>query len=216
MSKLKPTQQLTKLSSMKNNTTNMEVYSVEKLAQAQQEGAVELFKIIDVSDDNDVDKNELHDALTELGVMIPTHVFDNLYKSIDESGDGILQLDEFINYVSNIKPIQSKKELILTTLKVMVMHISFFIVLTQITAALLHFIAAYWPPASPPMRESNMWLVGSLGYAIGGFYFLSQWPRQKGQFFDEVENSVFMLKAAILDQCRDFIVEEDKLAAANV
>ena len=127
-----------------------------------------------------LDKNELHDALTELGVMIPTHVFDTLYKSIDTSGDGVIQLDEFIQYVSRIKPAQSNKEIVVATLILMVTQISFYIVLTTIAAGSLQVHATYFPPTSPPMRVSNMWLAGAFGWAIGGLYFLFQWPQVKG------------------------------------
>jgi len=198
------------------STKTLEVYSDKKLALAQEEGAQTLFQVIDVSDDENLDKNELHDALTELGVMIPTHVFDTLYKSIDTSGDGVIQLDEFIQYVSRIKPAQSNKEIVVATLILMVTQISFYIVLTTIAAGSLQVHATYFPPTSPPMRESNMWLAGAFGWAIGGLYFLFQWPQVKGQFFDEVENARFMMKATILDKSKEFITEEDELAAANV
>eukprot|EP00563_Minutocellus_polymorphus_P003314 CAMPEP_0181034708 /NCGR_PEP_ID=MMETSP1070-20121207/7950_1 /TAXON_ID=265543 /ORGANISM="Minutocellus polymorphus, Strain NH13" /LENGTH=791 /DNA_ID=CAMNT_0023112251 /DNA_START=254 /DNA_END=2625 /DNA_ORIENTATION=+ len=186
------------------------VYDAEKLAIAQEEGALALFQIIDVSDDSNVDEKELFDALVSLGVMMPSHVFSSLFKSVDESGDGELQLDEFIDYVSSIQPGQTRKHKFITTLKLMVRQLSFYIVLVQITAGSLQTHAAYHPPTSPPLRARNIWLVGSFGWALGSLYFLARWPRSKGAFFDQLENTRFMIKEAILDECRDYIIREEE------
>ena len=148
--------------------------------------------------------------------MIPSHVFSSLYKSVDESGDGVLQLEEFIAYVSRIQPEQTPKQRIMTTLKLMVRQISFYIVLVQITAWSLQTHAAYNPPTSPPMRARNMWLAGSFGWALGSLYFLARWPRSKGAFFDQMENAKFMIKESILDECNDFMMQEDLRLGANV
>lgn len=163
-----------------------------------------------------VDEKELFDALVGLGVMIPSHIFSSLYKSVDESGDGVLQLEEFIDYVSRIQPQQTPKSRIMTTLKLMVRQISFYIVLVQIMAGSIQSHAAYNPPTSPPMRARNLWLAGSFGWALGSLYFLARWPRSKGAFFDQLENAKFMIKESILDECRDFLLGEDSRLGANV
>ena len=96
-------------------------YSSKSLFTAQERGAEFLFRIIDVSDDdNTIDEKELFDALVTLGVMIPSDAFSYLFRDMDESKDGKLQLDEFCKYVSNIKPGLSKLRRRLTTLKYMV------------------------------------------------------------------------------------------------
>ena len=95
--------------------------------------------------------------------MIPSHVFSFLYKSVDDSGDGVLQLEEFIAYISSIQPEQTPKNRMTTILKLMVRQISFYIVLVQIMAGSIQTHAAYHPPTSPPMRARNMWLAGSFG-----------------------------------------------------
>lgn len=148
--------------------------------------------------------------------MIPSHVFSSLYKSVDESGDGVLQLEEFIDYVSRIQPEQSPRAKIMSTLKLMVKSISFYIVLVQIIAGSLQTHAAYHPPTSPPMRARNMWLAGSFGWALGSLYFLARWPRSKGAFFDQMENAKFMIKESILDECNDFMMQEDLKLGASV
>ena len=96
-------------------------HSSKSLLTAQERGAEFLFRIIDVSDDdNTIDEKELFDTLVTLGVMIPSDAFEYLFRDMDESKDGKLQLDEFCKYVSNIKPGLSKRRRRLTTLKYMV------------------------------------------------------------------------------------------------
>jgi Ca2+-binding EF-hand superfamily protein len=103
---------------MKKLSSNI---SSKSLLTAQEVGAEFLFRIIDVSDDdNTIDEKELFDALVTLGVMIPSDAFEYLFRDMDESKDGKLQLDEFCKYVSNIKPGLSKRRRRMTTLKYMV------------------------------------------------------------------------------------------------
>ena len=163
-----------------------------------------------------VDEKELYDALVGLGVMIPSHVFSSLFKSVDESGDGELLLDEFINYVTSIQPVQTLEQKVRTTLRLMVVQLSYYIVLVQIASGSMQTHAAYNPPTSTPMRARNLWLAGSFGWALGSLYFLARWPQSKGAFFDQLENARFMIKEAILVETRDFIIREDKRLAANV
>lgn len=148
--------------------------------------------------------------------MIPSHVFSFLYKSVDDSGDGVLQLEEFIAYISSIQPEQTPKNRMTTILKLMVRQISFYIVLVQIMAGSIQTHAAYHPPTSPPMRARNMWLAGSFGWALGSLYFLARWPRSKGAFFDQLENARFMIKESILDECNDFMMREHLRLSENV
>lgn len=177
----------------------LESYSPEKIQQAQEIGANTLFQIFDTSQDENVDVTELYDALVQLGIMIPNNTFLALFHSVDSSGDGNIQIEEFSTYVARIKPEMPTRERRIATLKYMLKSISLYLVIVQIFAGSSQTHAA-WFGLSTVKATKNLFLSGSFGWAIGSVYFILTWPKSKGNFFDQLENAKFMIRLVIFPQ----------------
>ncbi|KAL9184321.1 hypothetical protein ACHAXT_002407 [Thalassiosira profunda] len=180
-----------------------QAYDEETIAKAQEEGARELFEKIDVSDDGQIDEKELFDALESLGVMIPTHALSRLFHAIDVSGDGQIEKDELVDYVKTIKPGMSNLQRRLTTVRYMIRSTSFYLVLSQVFAGSAQVHAA-WVGLSTVKATRNLFLAGSFGWAVGSLYFIATWPKNKGQYFDQLQTAKFSIKASILAGCGRF------------
>lgn len=59
-------------------------------------------KTSNVAEDEGLDATELYDGLIAEGVLIPYDTFLELFKSADVSGDGELQLEEFVKFIENM------------------------------------------------------------------------------------------------------------------
>ena len=175
----------------------------ETISAAQKSGAEALFGMIDVSNDGNIDEKELFDALSSLGVMIPTDAFGTIYKALDGDRNGSISVDEFCIYVEKIKPGMTKLTRRLTTLRYMLKEIPMYLVMTQVFAGSVQTHAA-WVGLITVTATKNLFLAGSFGWAVGSFYFIFTWPKTKGRYFDQFETARFLLKAAILEGCRNW------------
>ena len=63
--------------------------------------AKELFNRIDGDQSGNVDANELRGALKLLQLNVSTAQADKVVKALDQNGDGLLDVDEFIDSVFN-------------------------------------------------------------------------------------------------------------------
>ena len=109
-----------------------QAHDAETIALAQKRGASFLFQLIDVSNDGNIDEKEFYHALVTLGVLIPSHSFSALYKSVDTDRDSSLQLTEFTEYVANIEPGLSKRRRSLTTVSFMFSQIDIYLIFVQV------------------------------------------------------------------------------------
>lgn len=193
-----------------NDSEQWQAYDAKTISAAQVRGAVALFQKIDVSNDDNVDEKELFDALVSLGVNIPTSAFSAIYKAIDIDGDGDLQMHEFIAYVSAIKPGMTNRQRRLSTLRYMVVQTAFYLILAQVFSGLVQTYASWVGSTRSVHGTKNLFLAGSFGWALGSLYFLFTWPKNKGVFFNQLENAKFMLKAAILDGCKAYFTSQQE------
>ena len=175
-----------------------QAHDAETIALAQKRGASFLFELIDVSNDGNIDEKEFYHALVTLGVLIPSHSFSALYKSVDTDRDSSLQLTEFTEYVANIEPGLSKRRRSLTTVSFMFSQIDIYLIFVQVFAGFVQTYAALIGLATVN-RTKNLFVCGSFGWAVGSLYFFFVWPKNKGRFFNSVETAKFMMKSSILE-----------------
>ena len=166
-----------KSSSLNRSKKKQEEEEEEETRKAQETGARILFEIMDISQDSNIDATELFDALTVLGILIPVHIFHQLFSRVDKSGDGNVDIGEFIQYIISIEASMSTKAQFMATLHMIIKESSFYLVLIQCSAGFLQTIAAY-SLNIPSDRTRNMFLVGSCFWGIGGLYFLMRWPQK--------------------------------------
>jgi len=63
----------------------------------------EKFSVLDQNGDGFLDKNELVDMLVPLGSMLGVDQWEMLFKEMDSSGDGKVDLDEFLAFVFEVR-----------------------------------------------------------------------------------------------------------------
>ena len=167
--------------------------------ELQARGARALFNVLDLDQSVQLTEMELFSTLLTLGVLIPSNTFSTVYKTIDKSNDGLIQPEEFIDYVSNIKRSRHWLEVWRMTFFFISRSLSFYLIIIKVFAGSCQTTAAYGAWIDPDIRM-NLFLMGSFGWAMGSFYLLTAFPRAKGQLFDLVESAKFMMKEAIEGQ----------------
>eukprot|EP00930_Biecheleria_cincta_P043805 TRINITY_DN30069_c0_g1_i1.p1 TRINITY_DN30069_c0_g1~~TRINITY_DN30069_c0_g1_i1.p1 ORF type:complete len:196 (-),score=48.33 TRINITY_DN30069_c0_g1_i1:54-641(-) len=72
----------------------------------------ELFTIFDKNGDEFIDKSEFVPMMRALGLNLSTQELDMFFESMDESGDGNLELEELVTFLEGIsRPISFEEEL---------------------------------------------------------------------------------------------------------
>ena len=177
--------------------------------EAQRKGAMMFFKVVDIDESSEVDEMELFASLVSLGMLVPTNVFSTIYRRIDRNGDGSIELEEFVNYIGNLKPFRSTKERLFMTIVSMVKTLSFYLILVKVFAGSCQTAAAYGVDLDQELRM-NLFLMGSIGWGIGSIYLFAAHPKTKGNLFDLIEATTFLFKEAIVQESLEYKLTKER------
>jgi len=173
--------------------------------EKQAEGARALFTITDIDKSASLTEAELFSALSTLGVLVPTNSFSIIFKRIDKSRDGLIQLEEFVEYISEIKKSVSVIDRLSILLSTMSKKLSFYLILVKIIAGSCQTTASF-ASGLPSVARANLFLAGSIGWAIGSIYLMIAFPASKGRQFDLIERTMLSFKDSIMKDSQDYFM----------
>lgn len=145
--------------------------------------------------DGNLDFIELYDALTQTGFVIQQSILRSIFDAADVSGDGQLQLDEFIDYVLGIKTGKTEFEKQMDILKYMGMTVGFYMVLMSVTGGFLFIAGSYVDDAK---AASNLYLAGTIGFLVPLTRFLYTLVSGHSDYFGALALGKINFKKAII------------------
>lgn len=159
-----------------------------------------LFESFDVrgvggGSDGNLDFVELYDALTQAGFVIELDVLRSIFHAADVSGDGELQMDEFVDYILHINTNKTAWERNWGIVKAMAKTAQFWMNWVKVIGGVTLTIGNYADLSTT--ARMNLGLTGTLCWLITISYGIYCVGKGFADYYDSVAQSKINFKSAV-------------------
>lgn len=167
----------------------------------------ELFAKIDVAGgegegDGNLNFIELYNALTNAGFVVQLEILHSIFRQADKSGDGLLQLDEFIDYIVNMKTHITPQERFWEVVQISKSDFFFLTLILQLVGAALICVANYGNMAEK--TATNLSFGGTMCFFIPILNYLHGQVEEIASGYDAVVYSQTKFKSEFVAAAKKF------------
>jgi Ca2+-binding EF-hand superfamily protein len=177
-------------------------------SEYQRIGAHHLFDVAGQSGEIEIKEAKLYSMLNDLGVFMSSNDFDVLLGKVGGNRNGRILCSAFVSYIKNLDPDITKDTIHTRMLALLPTSIPFLLVHIQICAATLQVIASY-NNFGNTTTTSNFFLAGSFAWLSSSSYNVIAASQTKSAKFDQMQESKFILKEAIVKTIKESTENDD-------